>query len=68
MIRILYSKDIDGAKGDVMYVKLVGNSSDEKPTRNIATGSSFIEANTGKKYAYNESTGEWTESAIADTI
>ena len=66
MVRVLFVKDIDGAQGDVYYKRIAGNSEDTKPTTNTATGSSFVEADTGKKYVYNETSGEWTESRNAE--
>ena len=65
MVRKLLERDVDGSSGDVFYRKLAGNSSDEKPTANMGMGSVFIEVNTGKRYLFNETTGEWVESYIA---
>lgn len=66
MVRTLWISNVGGAKDDVFYVKLAGNSSDIKPTANIATGSSFTEVDTGKTYRFEETDGEWTESSIND--
>ena len=51
MIRTLESRIlVDG----VNYVKLAGLSTDTKPTTGIATGSEFLEADTGDVYAFAE--------------
>lgn len=47
--------------GKVTYLEAAGLSTDEKPTENIATGSSFIEVDTGKVYMYDEESGTWYE-------
>ena len=51
----------DGSK----YYELAGLSSDEKPTgNNIATGSLFLEVDTGDVYAYDETSGgSWKQIA-----
>ncbi len=64
MIRTVFANYVGGSQANLQYVRLAGNSSDTKPTENIATGSVFIEANTGKKYRFNEASGQWTESLI----
>ena len=43
-------------------VKLVGLSTEQKPTGGMVTGSEFLEVDTGDVYAYNEaSTGSWAK-------
>ena len=60
MIRTLESRIlVDG----VNYVKLAGLSGDSKPTTGIATGSEFLEADTGSKYTFAE--GESPAWALA---
>jgi hypothetical protein len=38
-----------------------GLSTDVKPSSDIATGSVFIEVDTGKAFLFNESTSAWVE-------
>lgn len=66
MVRTVFMSYVGGSEANVQYVRLAGNSSDTKPTENIATGSVFREVDTGKAYRFNESTGQWTESSIDD--
>lgn len=51
-------KDVhpDGAA----YVELAGLSTDDKPISYFATGSLFLEVNTGDVYAYDEASSEWS--------
>ena len=60
-MRVLLSRDIDGAAGDVYYQEIAGTSTETKPTANIATGSKFIEVDTDKKYMFEEDSGDWVE-------
>ena len=46
---------------DKVYTESVCLSTDVKPTTGIANGSTCIEMNTGKKYMFNEDSGEWVE-------
>lgn len=57
MIRQLNGKFI----GDVSVVQVAGLSTDAKPTSGIATGSLFLEVDTGKIYAYDEVGENWNE-------
>ena len=66
MARTLFINNIGGSKIDIFYVEMAGNSSETKPTSNIAMGSKFREIDTGKTYRFNETSGEWTESSITD--
>ena len=59
MIRVLNSINVEGIHGEVKYQELAGNSNDTKPTEGIATGSTFVEANTGKTYVFDEETSTW---------
>lgn len=45
----------------VRPTKLWGLSTDEKPTTNIANGSTFIEMDAGKLYFYDAANGTWRE-------
>lgn len=51
MIRVLEERIITG---NVKYIEAAGISTDSKPTANIATGSLFLEVNTGDIYAFEE--------------
>ena len=46
---------------DIHYVELTGLSTDDKPT-GFATGSIFIEVDTGKSYFYDEAGVQWIEA------
>ena len=48
---------------NIVQVKLAGLSTDSKPTAGIATGSSFLEVNTGQIFLFDEVGGTWTEVA-----
>ena len=61
MVRVLFSSDVDGASGDVFYHEFAGRSADDKPTANVATGSIFLEVDTGDVYVYDEDYEEWYE-------
>lgn len=66
MVRVLYKSDVDGSLGDIYYYRFAGNSNDSKPTATVSTGSRFLEVDTGKKYRFSESSGEWTETNQID--
>lgn len=66
MVRDIFVKDVDGMKLDIFYHRFAGNSSDTKPTRDVAMGSTFQEVDTGKRYRFNEASGEWVESDTYD--
>ena len=62
MIRILYERIIEG---DTKYVEAAGLSTDSKPTAGLATGSLFLEVNTGDIYAFEEgTTPAWDKIAV----
>ena len=42
-------------------IEAAGLSTDDKPTRNISTGSLATETNTGDVYMFNETSGEWAK-------
>ncbi len=58
MIRILNEKPVGGA---LRYIEASGLSTDTKPTSGIITGSTFLEADTGDVYIYDEVTGTWNK-------
>ena len=58
MIRVLSSVKVDSG---ICYRRIAGTSADAKPTTGIATGSTFDEADTGKRYTYDEKSGTWIE-------
>lgn len=45
----------------IVQVKLAGLSTDSKPTAGIATGSAFVEVDTGKLFLFNEAAQTWVE-------
>ncbi len=66
MIRVTYQQVLassapteDGAF--VSYIEAAGLSTDTKPEDNIATGSLFLEVDTGDVYAFDEVGGEWNQ-------
>ena len=52
-----------GIQNGKELVQLAFKSTDSKPTTGIMNGSTGIEVNTGKKYVFDEESGEWTEIA-----
>lgn len=62
MIRVLESKPLSReANGTIHYREFAGLSTDGKPTSGIATGSVFVEVDTGKVYLFSEADSSWTE-------
>lgn len=59
MIRFIVNRQ-QGYDGK-QYVEMAGLSTDSKPTDNFITGSLFLEADTGKVYAFDEVSSTWTE-------
>ncbi len=59
MIRVIENKR--HGYGDKHYIEAAGLSTDTKPTGTIVTGSLFMEADTGKVYVYDETSGKWTQ-------
>lgn len=51
MVRIIEERII---VGNVRYIEASGLKTDSKPTANIATGSLFLEVDTGDVYAFAE--------------
>lgn len=61
MVRILYERIISGS---TLYIEAAGLSTDVKPTVGIATGSLFLEVNTGDVYAFEEGdSAQWDKIA-----
>ena len=58
MVRIIEAHDV--VTGEKKYIEYAGLSTDTKPTDEIiATGSVFIEVNTGNAYLYDEIGETW---------
>lgn len=58
MFRILVDQPYDGEK---RYIEAAGLSTDEKPSEDIITGSSFLEVDTGDAYLYDEVGQMWSK-------
>ena len=67
MVRISYQQVLTNSpeteNGYVNYVEAAGLSTDTKPTDGIATGSLFLEVDTGDVYAFDEDGGTWGQIA-----
>ena len=57
---ITYLKDSAYVNGKNI-IQIACNSGDTKPTSGVATGSICYEANTGKKFMFDEESGDWVE-------
>ena len=57
MVRALEAKILEE---DLYYKEFAGLSTDEKPTEHVATGSVFLEVDTGDVYMYDEDS-DWTK-------
>lgn len=62
-MRTVYERIIEGNK---RLVKIVGNSDETPPTKDIATGSQFAVADGGELKMYDETKG-WSTYAKFDT-
>lgn len=51
MVRIITERIIEGNK---KYIEAAGLSTDSKPSTNLVTGSLFLEVDSGKVYAFDE--------------
>ena len=60
MVRVTEVKFI---KTGLKYFEYAGLSTDTKPTDMVATGSLFLEVDTGDIYAYDEEGGQWNKVA-----
>lgn len=62
MIRVVNAHDV--ITGEKKYYEYAGLHNDSKPTNNdIATGSTFLEVDTGDVYAYDEAGKAWNKIA-----
>lgn len=60
--RLVVDKIVDGDK--TTYIEMLEgycNTSDEKPTKNVANGSNLIDTDTGDWYFFNEKTQTWSK-------
>lgn len=46
---------------DVQYCELAGKSTENKPTAGLASGSLFMETDTGDMYVFDETDVAWTK-------
>lgn len=58
MVRIL---DVKFIKTDCNYQEFAGLSTDDKPVDGLATGSVFLEVDTGDIYLFDEESSEWNK-------
>lgn len=63
MIRVTKELQTDGS---VKYCEFAGLSTDEKPTEKVATGSLFLEVDTGAIFAFDEEGEEWNSISGGD--
>ena len=59
MIRELKIRQISFDDSPVFYKELAGLAADTKPVAALATGSTFLEVDTGDVYAFDEDGTEW---------
>lgn len=61
-IRVVGDVLTQDESGNLLHIQsLFGLSTDSKPTTGLATGSSFVEVDTGKVYLFNETSSTWVE-------
>ena len=62
MIRIIHTYSVPGFNTEKwkQYIEVSGKSTDEKPL-GYATGSIFVEVDTGKVFFFDEDNGDWVE-------
>lgn len=58
MIRVTEARNSTPEK---RYMEIAGLSTDTKPTTNMATGSIFVEVDTGTVFFFDEDGNEWVE-------
>lgn len=68
MVRVTYQQVLTNSEPNsdvafVNYIEAAGLSTDTKPEDNIATGSLFLEVDTGDVYAFDEDGGTWGQIA-----
>ena len=63
MVRVIKSKNIEGMHKAIRYQELAGLHDDTKPTAFLATGSLFLEVDTGDVYAFDEAGVAWNKIA-----
>jgi hypothetical protein len=63
MIRELKIRQISFDDTPVYYKELAGLHDDTKPTASLATGSIYLEVDTGDVYAYDEDGVQWSKIA-----
>ena len=63
MVRALVSKQVVYGENPVKYHEYAGLHDDTKPTDEEATGSLFLEVDTGDVYAYDENSEAWLKIA-----
>lgn len=61
MIRIFNKQLVAVESGSVYVADIYCDSSDTKPTTELANGSTLTEVDTGKRYLFNEATTSWVE-------
>lgn len=66
MVRVLSNRTIVYGKDKVNYQELAGLHTDTKPTEDVATGSSFLEVDTGDVYLYDEAGTTWHKVGDSD--
>ena len=59
MVRAINAHDV--ITGQVKYFEFAGEHDDSKPTQGVATGSTFLEVDTGDVYAYSEASAAWNK-------
>lgn len=65
MTRILVERIIED---DKVYIEAACLSTDEsKPSGNFVTGSKLVEADTGAEFMYDETAGQWNQTAAGYT-
>lgn len=58
---MIRSKRVNGYSDNAVLSEFYGLSTDTKPTENVATGSVFLEVDTGATFLYDEESEDWTE-------
>ena len=61
MIRIFNKRLVAVESGSVYVADIYCDSSDTKPTTELANGSTLTEVDTGKRYLFNEANTSWVE-------